>query len=321
MNTLLPIAHLITNNDLEQIVVYSKSSPQYRQHSGQHSFLARYSSKSNQFWRAFGIKPEVDVKDSTAASPNMSAVYDEHRSPWLKYATSPVPAQVKAETGFSADTLEFIWDKYEHVLPQRERDQEARRRYFYFVWRYIHMYPTWEQSPVVLWTPELIKQKGKGISRTSLWRNVLLYLARLALAIDEVHWSERLNEYNHVPEFATHFTTMVDTMPVFVAESLDKSSSSKTFQPKYGDNVFKLQVRVYCSDDADSDLGLQIVITLTGHIVGYTGLHWGVTPDNLIWRWTRDELPLEPWELTLGDGIYLSAHAASCHCTDPVLHR
>jgi hypothetical protein len=80
-------------------------------------------------------------------------------------------------------------------------------------------------------------------------------------------------------------------------------------------------VRVYCSDDADSDLGLQIVITLTGHIVGYTGLHWGVTPDNLIWRWTRDELPLEPWELTLGDGIYLSAHAASCHYTDPVLHR
>ena len=53
---------------------------------------------------------------------------------------------------------------------------------------------------------------------------------------------------------------MVDTMPVFVAESLDKSSSSKTFQPKYGDNVFKLQVRVYCSDDADSDLGLQIVL-------------------------------------------------------------
>ena len=75
---------------------------------------------------------------------------------------------------------------------------------------------------------------------------------------------------------------MVDTMPVFVAESLDKSSSSKTFQPKYGDNVFKLQVRVYCSDDADSDLGLQMVITLTGDIVGYTGLHWGVTPDNLM---------------------------------------
>jgi hypothetical protein len=46
VNTLLPIAHLITNNDLEQIVVYSKSIPQYRQHSGQHSFLAHYSSKS-----------------------------------------------------------------------------------------------------------------------------------------------------------------------------------------------------------------------------------------------------------------------------------
>jgi hypothetical protein len=53
-----------------------------------------------------------------------------------------------------------------------------------------------------------------------------------------------------------------------------------------------------------NDLCAQIGITFIGQIVLYTGLHWGVSPDNLIWRWTDAEHPLHPEELVLGDGIY-----------------
>ena len=172
-----------------------------------------------------------------------SKLYDTRRSTFIQYAAKHTAAQVKAETGFSADVLELLWDKYEHILPKRQRDQEMRRVYFYFVFRYMHMYPTWEQAPVVLWTPELVAQKGSGISKETLHEQVLAYLAVLAVHIDEVHWSDRLNEYNHTEHFQTRLTTIVDTAPVNVQESTKKHTASMTFQPKYKDNVFKLQVR------------------------------------------------------------------------------
>lgn len=171
-----------------------------------------------------------------------SKLYDAKRSPFVQYAAKRTAVQVKAETGFSADVLELLWDKYEHLLPKRQRDQEMRCVYFYFVFRYIHMYPTWDQAPVVLWTSELVGQKGCGISRKTLHEQVLTYLAVLAVHIEEVHWSNRLNEYNHCKHFQTRVTTIVDTAPVCVEESTRKQTASMTFQPKYKDNVFKLQV-------------------------------------------------------------------------------
>lgn len=169
-------------------------------------------------------------------------LYDSTRSSFLEYAAKPTAAQVKAETGFSPDTLDLLWDKYNHVLPKRQRDQEMRLVYFYFVFKYIHMYPTWDQSPAVLWTAELVKQKGRGISRSTLQEQVLTYLALLAVNVDEVHWAGRLNAYNHVEHFQTRVTALVDTAPVVVEESTRKGTAKMTFQPKYKDNVFKLQV-------------------------------------------------------------------------------
>ena len=169
-------------------------------------------------------------------------IYDVYRSPFCKYAATEDPAGVKAETGFSADTLWFLWDRYSRFLPQRQRDQEMRLVYFYFVFKYLHMYPTWQQAPTVLWTVELVRQKGKGISANTLYEQVLHYLAVLAVNIDEVHWDDRLNKYNHTEHWQTRVTTMVDTCPVNVQESTRKQTASMTFQPKYHDNVFKLQV-------------------------------------------------------------------------------
>lgn len=174
--------------------------------------------------------------------PVLSKLYNLHQCPFLEFAAMPKPKQIKAETGFSADTIWFMWDKYQHHLPRRKRDPTKRMMYFYFVFKYLHMYPTWEQSPAVLWTPALVRQKGCGISAGTLCNQVLLYLAILAVHVDEVHWKDRLNEYNHVEHFQTRATVIVDTAPVTVPETLKKHTASMTFQPKYSANVFKLQV-------------------------------------------------------------------------------
>jgi hypothetical protein len=171
-----------------------------------------------------------------------SKLYKLQHSPFLEFSAKPTARQVKAETGFSADSLELIWDKYQHFLPLRKRDPMRRQMYFYFVFKYMHMYPTWEQAPAVLWTPALVRQKGCGVSISTLHQQVLTYLAILAVNIDEVHWKNRLSAWNHVDHFATRATVLVDTAPIGVEESLCKQTSSMTYQPKYGDNVFKIQV-------------------------------------------------------------------------------
>jgi hypothetical protein len=168
-----------------------------------------------------------------------SKLYVDARSRFLQYSAKHTPEHVKHETGFSARTLEYLWDKYSWCLPNRKRRPQDREMYFYFVWKWMHMYPTWEQSPSVLWTAELVTKKGCGISKATLYGTVLSYLAALAVHIDEVDWKARLNEYNHVEHLQTRFTTIVDTAPAFCQES---ANSSMTFQPKYSDNCFKLQV-------------------------------------------------------------------------------
>eukprot|EP00658_Telonema_sp_P-2_P041131 TRINITY_DN2940_c0_g1_i2.p1 TRINITY_DN2940_c0_g1~~TRINITY_DN2940_c0_g1_i2.p1 ORF type:complete len:298 (+),score=44.48 TRINITY_DN2940_c0_g1_i2:273-1166(+) len=203
-----------------------------------------------------------------------SRLFDPARSDFLQYAAKPNPEQVKAETGFSSDTLQYIWDKYKHRLPTRERGQQARLMYFYFAFRYIHMYPTWAQTPVVLWTPEWVSRKGCGISATTLRRAVLQWIAALALVLDEVHWADRLDAMNHVELLPKRFTVLVDTAPVSVGDALDKEVAKLNFQPKYKDTVYKLQIG----------------ISLVGDIVLYTD----------------DAHPLEDWELVIGDGIYQS---------------
>jgi len=111
----------------------------------------------------------------------LSKIYDIRRSPFIQFAALHTSEHVKVETGFSADTLEYLWDKYSHCLPKRQRNQEARMMYFYFVFKYIHFYPTWEQAPSVLWTPDMVRVKGAGISAKTLEQQVITYLALLAV--------------------------------------------------------------------------------------------------------------------------------------------
>lgn len=172
-----------------------------------------------------------------------SRLYDPMRSPFLQYASRPTVAQVVAETGFDPDVLEYLWHKYQSSLPNRIRSKHYRKMYFYMAFRYIHMYPTWDQAPVVLWSSESMHRSGAGITKDTLRKHVLTYIAVLAVVVDEVHWDDRLSQYNHTTLLPTRFTAIVDTAPVCVQESLNKATAKLTYQPKYSDNVFKLQVR------------------------------------------------------------------------------
>lgn len=189
-----------------------------------------------------------------------------------------------------------------------------REVYFYFVWKYIHLYPTWEQSPAVLWTADMVKQQGCGISPATLRDQVLAYLVALALAIDEIHWEDRLDAFNHTEHMQTRFTAMLDTAPLVINDPVGKINKH-TFQPKYKASCFKMQVALpqRC---AEISVVIQIAIDLLCNIVLYTGLHWGVSPDNHIWRWTSEQHPLESYELVLADGIYKGQYLhAVCVCT------
>ena len=61
------------------------------------------------------------------------------------------------------------------------------------------------------------------------------------LAVDEVHWSDRLNRFNHNPHFpylVTHFT---NAMPI---SSIGGALSDILFNPKYAGCVWKITVAV-----------------------------------------------------------------------------
>ena len=182
------------------------------------------------------------------------------RSTFREYTATRKLAAIKHETGFSWDTLEYIWLAYKHLLPEHAWPH-YQEMYFYFVFRsvaicalslmnvavmhsWMHMYPTWEQAPVVLWTPELVASKGCGVSKSSLRVQVMSYLIALAVNIQEIHWDDRLDTYNHVPELQDRFTAMLDTAPLFICQPIGKDSKL-TFQPKYKRNCFKMQV-LYC---------------------------------------------------------------------------
>lgn len=72
------------------------------------------------------LSHDEDALNSSAMPPVHSKLYDVNRSPFNQFSALRTHQHVKQETGFSADTLEYIWDRYNDCLPKRQRDQEAR---------------------------------------------------------------------------------------------------------------------------------------------------------------------------------------------------
>lgn len=184
-----------------------------------------------------------------------------------------------AETGFHWFVLQEAFERY--VMPtagHASRKKEAA--YFLAGLKWIHQ-----------GTPTRLMQSHLGMTDNTFRNQVHPLLDRLASTMSIVTWSDRLHPLNHTPEFPYYVTSVVDTAPIYVSESVNEEFSRLLFAPKYGGTALKLEIT--CS--------------LMGHIIDFkfpAGL--GTQPDNTIHnqRIRSGEKQYLPWELSIGDGAY-----------------
>ena len=176
-------------------------------------------------------------------------------------------------TGYPEEHLDYIWDKY-CTLPS---SPIANKGVLLQGLKFIHRYPRWRQVDYDLKT-----------SSWSLSHHVIPGLHWLGSTLNEIHWHERLNPYNHSVHFPCYVTGLVDTTPVYVQTPTDSQMRKLLYNPKYGRTVYKLQIG----------------IDFLGRIVLFSGLHFGTSYDGHIWDWTSAKHRMENWEYFLGDGHY-----------------
>ena len=139
---------------------------------------------------------------------------------------TPVLRKQIALMGCDAVTAEEWYQKYGHdaYLPREEM-------FIYLV--KLKTNPTHDTTPRMVGKPKASPQ--------AIDRIVCKVRRYLNLAVDEVHWLDRLNRFNHNPHFpylVTHFT---DAMPI---SSIGGALSDILFNPKYAGCVWKITVAV-----------------------------------------------------------------------------
>lgn len=181
----------------------------------------------------------------------------------------PCVQDIKQSTGYDGKLVEAMWEKY--GIPN-----SIQWAHFVQALAYIHLYPTRRQSSIVL-----------GCSASTLQETVLPHLITLANMINEIRWDDRLNPFNHTPDFPYLFTGMVDTFPIEVEKPEHRELRRALFTNKYGTTVYKVQLGV----------------SFLGQILFCTGPHLPLY-DAHIWEATAHDHPREEWEWWLGDGHY-----------------
>ena len=115
---------------------------------------------------------------------------------------------VLSDTGLEEEDLDLLWSKYNVHFPRLPSDSDDKiASYFYLLCVYIHTYPRTRCLSRHLWTP-----RYGPISKSTFYRRVVPLALALADRLDEVHWINRLNPYNHVIDFPYRFTAIVGTV-------------------------------------------------------------------------------------------------------------
>ena len=203
---------------------------------------------------------------------------------------------VRHETGYSKGVLRELWRKHEAAMPPGPiYCPDRRAAYFYLCFVFIHMAPSPSHS-TLLNTPHT-----GPISQSTFRRRIVPRLIALAAVINEIHWGDRHDPYNHVDWLPFYCVGVVDTFPVIISQPSDTRQARRFYQPKYGACVMKVQ----------------IIIDLNGLIIFASFPHQGVTGDALIWRRSR---PLFIGrEFALADGAYTTcAHAVAPYRMDRI---
>ena len=172
--------------------------------------------------------------------------------------------------------FKYAWPYFEH------RRVSFKKAVIYFVatLRWIHLAPSTRQMDHEL-----------GCSDTTFRKQCHPLLAHLVLVLDEVHWEDRLDLYNHTEDFPLYVTSIVDTCFVRVGEPVHLLFRHVLNQGKY----------------RACGLKLELTCNFKGDIVDFcfpAGI--GITNDNVIHdrRVRSGSKAFLPWEMCLGDGAY-----------------
>ena len=125
-----------------------------------------------------------------------------------RMSSTGTAAGVKADTGYAAPVIGYIWRKYRTRLINAARGYDGFRLarnagerklaqhvglcLFAALW-YIHIYPT--VDAIGGW--EFGKRTGRRFSKKSFYGCVLPVLMELALIIDEIKYEDRLHPRSH----------------------------------------------------------------------------------------------------------------------------
>lgn len=117
------------------------------------------------------------------------------------------------------------------------------------MYTYIHMYPCKRWSKRVFGYDDwYLEQRLKPIMH---W---------MRLNMNEIHWNDRLNEYNHTPHFPHFITGIVDSFPIRVQKPKTSAFRRMLFNPKYGTTIMKVEM----------------ITDFLGRIISFSGPHLGL---------------------------------------------
>ena len=218
---------------------------------------------------------------------------------WRDLSGSGTDRGVLKETGYPVGLFDLIWHRYADPIVAAFTNHHAFVKYqklgidatvatmLYVALWYIHTHPVLS----VIGQREF-REFGR-VTERKFQDMVLPVLFAFAAAVNEIEDNDRYHPRNHgTGLFGQYISCYVDTAPVMVVEPDDEQLADLLIQPKYGQCVWKFQVAV----------------NHLGWICCYTGLHYGTTPDNVIYDETYHLHPLKSWEFWCGDGIYNSCY-------------
>ena len=118
------------------------------------------------------------VIQRTADMPSFQRIPEADWAPsrWLKHFPRNReglldPELLLACTGHTEEEIEIAWHEVREHLPQfSARFRWRRETYFILGFVLVHMAPKDRQAPFVLWTPELMSLRKRGLSRSGISR-------------------------------------------------------------------------------------------------------------------------------------------------------
>eukprot|EP00622_Pseudochattonella_farcimen_P004541 FR739941.1.p1 GENE.FR739941.1~~FR739941.1.p1 ORF type:complete len:124 (+),score=6.40 FR739941.1:29-373(+) len=90
----------------------------------------------------------------------------------------------------------------------------------------------------------------RGISYQTFLRYVKPLAKRLSEVISEIQFENRLARDNHHPNFPRLFTTIVDTLPVYISSPRSYAASILYYSPKYKVSGCDQQIPIHLLNQA-----------------------------------------------------------------------